>query len=122
MTIQAFLFLRKVRRVQTSEDSEVQINDERKCLISCDPSSKKHKPMKLKSGYSELLPMLNYLEKNGYIRKSMFQCIALTYKGYHYQQSIVSGVCRFFLNSIVVPIVVSVITTLVTLLLTALFK
>ena len=124
MTIQAFVFLRTLKRVQRSEGLSVKVDPfwgfvstygcERNFVIDKD----------LRKKGDAVKNLTDYLEKEGLLSTSTdpdedgSYIVHLTHGGYHYIQIILSNLAQFLVRSIAVPIFVSIVTAAITVLLT----
>lgn len=115
MTLQEIVFLMKARKVQTAENAEIYINDRKLRLEMIAENDRPVCCRKTAKNSEQLQPMLKHLEKEGLVEIAGDCYFSLTYSGYHYIQELLSGVVRFLLTSVTVPIAVSVLTTLITL-------
>lgn len=117
MTVQAFCFLIRAKRVQRSKELAVRVDDGSRTMQTVSLSGKEIKASvaKVKETSSEMYPMLQYLQNKGHVIMYGRKTFSLTHSGFFYVQSIVSDIVSFLFKSIIVPIVVSVVTTLIAL-------
>lgn len=122
MTVQALAFLCKARKVQMLEDGEICIVDKRKVMRTVHENGKQFVERKISKTSNELRPMLEYLEQKDLLEIQGDCFFSLTYDGFHYFQTIATGIIRFVLTSVAVPVVVAFFTTVISLWLTGVFK
>lgn len=123
MTIQAFLFLQKLKKVQQSEDTCVSIfPDDLKMGVISRPGEKKPNPvLEIKQYKTDFRSILEFLERGKYIstqddlwgRKQVIH-VTVLHEGWHLWQTAISKTVSFLFRSIAVPILVSILTTVIT--------
>lgn len=119
MTIQALIFLSRLRFVQMSEENTVYFCSGQKTFHTIVEADSPRRSWKCKRSLNELTSMIEYLVDEKLLTHPQPEYLHLTYRGYHYIQTLVTLFLAFLLRSIVVPILVSVATTLVTLWITS---
>lgn len=124
MTIQAFLFLQKLKKVQQSEDACVTLlPDELKIGVVSLNSEKKSDPiLGIRKYENNFRSILEFLERKNYVttqtdkwgNKSVI-LVTVLHDGWHLWQTAISKTISFLFRSIAVPIAVSILTTILTL-------
>lgn len=123
MTIQSFIFLHQIKKVQRSELGTIRIDAEQKTMQtrideeSC--ASLDQVTIDLSKKWKTVDNLTDYLQDEGLLERVRYGEFYLSHKGYHYVQAIIFN---FLFKSIAVPIVVALITTLVTLWLQGIFS
>lgn len=116
LTIQAFIFLIRARRIQTKENEDLYYSDDLRQFQETHEKGQPFKSFRVKKDIQQMEPMLLYLKKKGLVvYKRGINYIRLTHAGYYYVQTILCSIARFAVSSIAVPVAVSLVTTLVTL-------
>lgn len=124
MTVQAFLFLQKLKKVQRLEDScvTILIDDLKMGVISLKGEKESNPVLDIKQNKNNFQSILEFLERNNYVtcqedrlgnKKVIF--VTVLHDGWHLLQTFISKTISFLFRSIAVPIVVSILTTILTL-------
>ena len=94
MTIQSAILLRKLRRVQIREDGELFVDFGNLTASTANDKMQKVKSVKLKAFQNSIHSILQYLEENGYIQRTGYECFQVLHKGWHPFQEFLFASCQ----------------------------
>lgn len=115
MTFQAYCFLRKMKKAQRQPDGDVYIDFEGLEMMTVVEKGQPRTVVPIRQYKNSICSILDYLKQEKLIVQLGLEHFKLPQAGYYYLQTLLSGLARFLLGSVLVPIVVAIITTLITL-------
>lgn len=114
MTIRAARLLRKLKRAQIYQDSQVFIDDDNMTVGALHDESRPYRDVSLKGYENSLYSTLDYLQNLGYVEYDDIGIAKVTHAGWSATTTTLKSAIQFTAKDIVVPIIVAVISAAIT--------
>lgn len=110
MTLQSYLTLRLLKKVQIVEDGRILLRHEDLTICTIVKQGQRQVTRNLSKRKDSLSSRLAYLEKNDMIQRDG-DIISVTHKGWHAQNALLLKVISFLICSILIPFLIAVLTS-----------
>lgn len=112
VTIQAYLLLRKLKRLQHTEENCIWLDDENYRFVNVSEGNQKERYRKFKWIIGNPKSNIDHLVSEGYVIDLGFSYYQLSYIGYHCIQTVLWKAIGSFVKSVLIPLTVSIIASL----------
>lgn len=118
MTIQSYLFLRKLKKAQITENGTVYFNEEKMTMSVEHKANEPYVDIDISKYENSIKSIVDYLRGHNLViapaANHGLSYVKVTHEGWRATQVQIGKLIRFLTASVLVPIVVSAITALIT--------